>query len=264
MEFTTRFGLHSQTTRLREVRAPAGRGPSPASHRPRAKPPSEGLRPPARAEVERTSVRHISRARRGRGFGAGLLPLRSPLLRESLLVSFPPLSNMLKFSGSSRPIRGRNQRDEGAGAAAGAWRESVVAGRPPPPPTEEDGPRPSRAGSRRTDHRQPHGRGGTPLAGRETDRARTDGLTLGGRGRLGALDAPAAGAATHRPARRRAVGGGAGPIDGKATLGRAWPREEPGAAMCVRSVDDQCVLQFTLVLAASCVLHRRTSRVIHR
>ena len=54
------------------------------------------------------------------------------------------------------------------------------------------------------------------------------------------------------------------PIDRKATLRQAWPREEPGAARCVRSVDDQCVLQFTLVLAASCVLHRRTSRVIHR
>jgi hypothetical protein len=42
------------------------------------------------------------------------------------------------------------------------------------------------------------------------------------------------------------------------------PREDAGAAMCVRSVDDQCVLQFTLVHAAGCVLHRRTSRVIHR
>ena len=30
-----------------------------------------------------------------------LFPLHSPLLRESLLVSFPPLSYMLKFSGSS-------------------------------------------------------------------------------------------------------------------------------------------------------------------
>ena len=30
-----------------------------------------------------------------------LFPLQSPLLRESLLVSFPPLSYMLKFSGSS-------------------------------------------------------------------------------------------------------------------------------------------------------------------
>ena len=28
-----------------------------------------------------------------------LFPLHSPLLRESLLVSFPPLINMLKFSG---------------------------------------------------------------------------------------------------------------------------------------------------------------------
>ena len=31
----------------------------------------------------------------------GLFPLQSPLLRESLLVSFPPLNYMLKFSGSS-------------------------------------------------------------------------------------------------------------------------------------------------------------------
>ncbi|EGB07530.1 hypothetical protein AURANDRAFT_27178, partial [Aureococcus anophagefferens] len=32
---------------------------------------------------------------------SGLIPLQSPLLGESLLVSFPPLSYMLKFSGSS-------------------------------------------------------------------------------------------------------------------------------------------------------------------
>ena len=31
----------------------------------------------------------------------GLFPLQSPLLRESLLVSFPPLNYMLKFGGSS-------------------------------------------------------------------------------------------------------------------------------------------------------------------
>lgn len=30
---------------------------------------------------------------------AGLIPFRSPLLRESHLVSFPPLINMLKFRG---------------------------------------------------------------------------------------------------------------------------------------------------------------------
>lgn len=34
-------------------------------------------------------------------FKLGLLPLRSPLLRQSLLFSFPPLSDMLKFSGWS-------------------------------------------------------------------------------------------------------------------------------------------------------------------
>ncbi|VDL86627.1 unnamed protein product [Schistocephalus solidus] len=33
------------------------------------------------------------------GFGADLIPLHSPLLGESWLVSFPPLSDMLKFSG---------------------------------------------------------------------------------------------------------------------------------------------------------------------
>ena len=36
----------------------------------------------------------------------GLFPLHSPLLGESWLVSFPPLSDMLKFSGSSYRIGG--------------------------------------------------------------------------------------------------------------------------------------------------------------
>ena len=42
---------------------------------------------------------HSSRHPKGGGFGDGLFPLHSPLLGESKLVSFPPLSNMLKFSG---------------------------------------------------------------------------------------------------------------------------------------------------------------------
>ena len=42
---------------------------------------------------------HSSHYLIGRGFGAGLFLLHSPLLKESLLVSFPPLSDMLKFSG---------------------------------------------------------------------------------------------------------------------------------------------------------------------
>jgi hypothetical protein len=40
-------------------------------------------------------------------FQVELFPLHSPLLRESLLVSFPPLSYMLKFSGSSYLISGQ-------------------------------------------------------------------------------------------------------------------------------------------------------------
>ena len=43
---------------------------------------------------------HMSLQRKAAGFGAGLyFPLHSPILGESLLVSFPPLSDMLKFSG---------------------------------------------------------------------------------------------------------------------------------------------------------------------
>ena len=38
----------------------------------------------------------------------------------------------------------------------------------------------------------------------------------------------------------------------------------PEAAMCVQDIDVQCVLQFTLIHAAGCALHRHTSRVIHR
>ena len=35
----------------------------------------------------------------GPSFQAELIPVRSPLLRESYLVSYPPLTYMLKFSG---------------------------------------------------------------------------------------------------------------------------------------------------------------------
>jgi len=53
---------------------------------------------------------HISQWHHAMGFGYGLLPLRSPLLRESLLVSFPPLTDMLKFSGYSRLIWGQDMK----------------------------------------------------------------------------------------------------------------------------------------------------------
>src|SRR6266566_553469 len=42
-----------------------------------------------------------------------LLPLHSPLLGQSLLVSFPPLIDMLKFSGYSYLIRGQPSKENG-------------------------------------------------------------------------------------------------------------------------------------------------------
>lgn len=52
----------------------------------------------------------------GPDFKFELLPLHSPLLGQSLLVSFPPLIDMLKFSGYSYLIRG--QHSEGGGFTA--------------------------------------------------------------------------------------------------------------------------------------------------
>ena len=43
-------------------------------------------------------------------FKSELLPLHSPLLRQSLLVSFPPLIDMLKFSGYPYLIWGHPRR----------------------------------------------------------------------------------------------------------------------------------------------------------
>ena len=42
---------------------------------------------------------HVPHPTAGQGFSIGLFLVHSPLLRESWLVSFPPLTNMLKFSG---------------------------------------------------------------------------------------------------------------------------------------------------------------------
>ena len=66
--------------------------------------PALGEAPIRRTQTPATHSRgspkhHSSHRPRGGGFGAGLFPLHSPLLGESLLVSFPPLIDMLKFSG---------------------------------------------------------------------------------------------------------------------------------------------------------------------
>ena len=54
-----------------------------------------------------------------------LLPLHSPLLRQSLLVSFPPLTDMLKFSGCSCSAQMSLERDV-------IWRDDVLGDRPVP------------------------------------------------------------------------------------------------------------------------------------
>ena len=62
-------------------------------------PHSRGFNPPSRTGV--VSTDYISE-----DYKSELFPLHSPLLRESWLVSFPPLSYMLKFSGWSCLIGG--------------------------------------------------------------------------------------------------------------------------------------------------------------
>ena len=86
---------NNPTRRTRSFRRYAGRtGLSPSLARL-----SRRLRPHSNAGP--TPSVYNSTAARAVDFKLGLLPLRSPLLRQSLLFSFPPLSDMLKFSGWS-------------------------------------------------------------------------------------------------------------------------------------------------------------------
>ncbi len=65
---------------------------------------SKGLRP---ADTQKHPLQITTRTPKEPDFKFELLPLHSPLLRQSLLVSFPPLIDMLKFSGYSYLIRGQ-------------------------------------------------------------------------------------------------------------------------------------------------------------
>src|ERR1700679_671665 len=98
MEFTTHFELHSQTTRLFESASQkpsqsmskTGCSPSMMLHSRRL------VHGPARITLLYITTRT---AKRPPDFKFELFPLHSQLLGESLLVSFPPLIDMLKFSG---------------------------------------------------------------------------------------------------------------------------------------------------------------------
>ena len=118
MGFTTGLKLHSQAARL------LGASDKRSTATPKSVPPLRTFHPLRAAAFQRTSGLDVPnlgrddrlpnvtflRTRWGRGFDAWLFPVRSPLLRESRLVTFPPLNDMLKFGGYSRPIPGRRLR----------------------------------------------------------------------------------------------------------------------------------------------------------
>ena len=99
------MGLHSQTTRLYEYGpssrcfrfpGPTGLSPSLAC---RSKSTSGSQAVDRDSPPLQTTIRPAVTIASREISDLGIFPLRSPLLRESLLVSLPPLIDMLKFSG---------------------------------------------------------------------------------------------------------------------------------------------------------------------
>jgi hypothetical protein len=97
MEFTTHFELHSQTTRLVESVSQSTGGHVKYGIVTLFDTLFQGTW--TWSGTENTSIDYNSDARRTPDYKFELFPLHSPLLGESLLVSFPPLIDMLKFSG---------------------------------------------------------------------------------------------------------------------------------------------------------------------
>ena len=65
---------------------------------------------PSTSPTPKHPLQITTRTPKGPDFKFELLPLHSPLLGQSLLVSFPPLIDMLKFSGYPYLIRGQPRR----------------------------------------------------------------------------------------------------------------------------------------------------------
>ena len=106
MEFTTHFGLRSQATRLpggwRTSRVRCREGPYTLDGAKGHDHEDLGTETANAARLPNTT---FPAPREGRGDSVlGYFLLHSPLLEESSLVSFPPLTDMLKFSGYSRLI----------------------------------------------------------------------------------------------------------------------------------------------------------------
>ena len=135
MKFTTHFELHSQTTRLVEG-ASHGEGSRPhTGFSPSMTSCSKELRPEPHPKHP---LQITTRTLKEPDFKFELLPLHSPLLRQSLLVSFPPLIDMLKFSGYPYLIRGQPCKNWGllAGSRQDLQSDEMLlrseADRPPP------------------------------------------------------------------------------------------------------------------------------------
>ena len=226
-----------------KTRSDRGKRPYGPDTRRGTRPRSEGHRrsPTIAQGLPYVTTRRAPRARR---FDAGLFPIHSPLLRESRLVSFPPLNNMLKFSGCSRLNSGRALNSR-----------------------RRPGETPTPRGRRRRPAR-PHARRPNRSRRRSSSLHRTDQPALGtwacgrprrkfGRAQLGeTAEKPTLKRGRRAETRRPAIL--------RATLRQTRSRDWPETAIRVQKVDVQCVLQFTLLLALSCVLHRLASRVIHR
>jgi hypothetical protein len=106
MKFTTHLELHSQTTRLVEGASPGRGARSQTGLSPSMTRCSKRIRP----QLARSILYKLQLGPEdGPDFKFELLPLHSPLLRQSLLVSFPPLIDMLKFSGYPYLIRGQSE-----------------------------------------------------------------------------------------------------------------------------------------------------------
>src|ERR1700722_9459661 len=116
MKFTTHFELHSQTTRLVEGASHGGDHRARTGFSPSVTSCSKELRP---GPHPKHPLQITTRTPRGPDFKFELLPLHSPLLRQSLLVSFPPLIDMLNFRGYPSLTRGQ---PEGWGGVRGGPR----------------------------------------------------------------------------------------------------------------------------------------------
>jgi len=118
MEFTTQLALHSQATRL------GGHQPAMADRRRKT-----GLSPSLswRSIQVTPSCPWLIACRLQLGvdtdFNLELFPVHSPLLGESLVGFFPPVSYMLKFSGCSYLISGQKGKKWGVRDAARGTRD---------------------------------------------------------------------------------------------------------------------------------------------